>query len=300
MNKLFILKDIAPMTPREGYDAVIAEDLNSIAEGSFAVLNEHEKLITGEESAASGFRFAFGTAQGAVVTPEIASFAGTPRITIAAPVEGIKFSATISVDEVFAGEEYGFILVKKGTVANEHYKKSFSVVAKSDNAEDVINALVKVVNDQSVYTGIKAEAASNEFTLDAIDGYDDYNVVCTDSLQGAEVDITSSVKPTLDKEYVLNLIKECAADSGFRHPGMEAEKLYPGMYPELDADTYLSVSVHFHTNRVGAKPTDEKVNQIITALIPNTYTGKTAVQGFLSFLGESIVDAPEDLESLGD
>ena len=296
MNKLFILKDIAPMTPREGYDEVIAEDLNSIAEGSFAILDEHEKLYAGgDQSIATAFRIAIGTAQGAVVTPELISVAGDFRLTIAAPVEGVKFSATITVDEVFAGEEYGFILVKKGTVANEHYKKSFSVVAKSDNAEDVINALVKVVNNQSVYTGIEAEATSNGFTLDAIDGYDDYNVVCTDSLQGAEVDITSSVKPTLDKEYVLNLIKECAADSGFRHPGMEAEKLYPGMYPELDADTYFSFSLHFHTNRVGAKPTDEKVNQIITVLVPNTYTGKTTIQSFLSFMSSTIVDAPSDL-----
>ncbi|MCQ2971686.1 MAG: hypothetical protein MJ209_00070 [archaeon] len=293
MNKLFILKDVAMATPRTGYDSVVATDLNSIAEGSFVILNEHEQFVSSEAglSFAKASRFVIGTAQGAVVVPEVKL--KNARITIAEPAEGVKFSATIAIDEVFPDEEYCFILVKKGTVANEHYKKTFTTASKSNRPADVINALVADINNQSKYTGITAKKVSNTIQLSAVNGYDDYAVVCTDQLKGATVTTVNAKKPILDKEYVINLIKECAADSGFRHTGMEAEKLYPGMYPELDADSYYLLSCTFFTERESAKPTDEKVNQITHILIPNTYNGKTNLELTLHLFETVIVDAPD-------
>lgn len=262
MNKLYILKSVAYGS------AVTSHDLTELADGAIAIFEDGASEAT--DSALSGKRamFAVGTAEGPQVFPEVdLSTLEVVKSTYAAET---VWSQTFTFPTAVDGKEYGIIVCKKGVVANERNKWSFSIVANGTAAADAAAKLVADINNKSKYTGITASNSGAAVTVTTTNGNTDYSIVFVDGLEGTSMTSTTvGKKAVLDKAYVEELVKYCAADSGFRHPGMEAAKLYPGMFNIPNANSFVQYSLKFSTTRESAKPTDERVNQVVNIVVPS-------------------------------
>ena len=170
--------------------------------------------------------------------------------------------------------EYGFTMIKKGTVPHERNRWSVMVASQSDNAVTVAAALVKAVNDKTnELFPFTAEADGALITLTCQNPGEDWTIRFTDCLDrlnydGSVNDITAGEKAIGDMADIQDLASRCAAGKGFTDTYRDGDTIYPG-YPEaVENTTYNVYTLRFRVGRDAAKTRDERVWQIVHIAVP--------------------------------
>lgn len=177
---------------------------------------------------------------------------------------------TVTVPTIVAKETYGFTIVKKGKTFNERVNYSYSEYAKADAKQnDVVSALVKVVNANTENTGVKATASNNIITLENTVG-EDFNVVSELCSVVSTQDFAPAV---LDAAYVKDLAQRCVGGKGVQYLAEDGKELYPG-YPEDVADGYyLMYTLRFANKRAASSQVSDNVYQTIHIVVPVNAVG---------------------------
>lgn len=245
-------------------------DLTQVPEGVLALFNLSDgSLISTRDGMTGSFAVVLGRGENKMPLhfPEVNM--RTLTVEKAVYAAGKTFTASVEVEEVEKGKTYTVCLYKCGTVFNERNRWSFSVMAKNDKAEDVVEALAKQINNNTASAEITAEAEGTTLKVTAVKEGVNYTFAGADELMGIEVtDVTEGVPAILDKAYVQDLASRCAAGKGFNYLGDDGAEIYPG-YPETVEDTkYVMFTLRFAVPRVAAKQRDEVVYQILHIVLP--------------------------------
>lgn len=189
--------------------------------------------------------------------------------------------------------EYGFTMIKKGTVPHERNRWSVMVASQSNSASDVAAALAKAVNDKTnelfpftaVADGpdvnVSCQNLGEDWTIRFTDCLDGLNVAINDDNNSA-VEIENGKKAMGDMADIQDLASRCAAGKGFTDTYRDGDTIYPG-YPEaVENTTYNVYTLRFRVGRDAAKTRDERVWQIVHIAVP---VNGAAVQGIETVLG---------------
>ena len=188
--------------------------------------------------------------------------------------------------------EYGFTMIKKGTVPHERNRWSVTVASQSDDVKVVAAALAKAVNDKtSDLFPFTAEAGDDiltitcqnpgeDWTIRFTDCLDSLNVAVNDDLNGS-VDITRGEKAMGDMADIQDLASRCAAGKGFTDTYRDGDTIYPG-YPEaVENTTYNVYTLRFRVGRDAAKTRDERVWQVVHIAVPVNNASVSAIETIL-------------------
>lgn len=219
------------------------------------------------------------------------------------PVAGTHFEAAITAPtNVEEDSVYTLLLSKKGAGFNVRNNWTHSVLAKSDDADDVMNELAKLVNANGINTGLTAEYAEGTLTIKASD-YTDWAVNVADDWTKPEIEIVSGgASPIGDGAYVADLLHQCAAGKGVNYLGEDGSELYHNFVSEqntMNDDTepaYTIYTLRFAVSRKSAKTRDEVVSQLVH-IITKTSNVVTKLD---TVLGIGDDNTAETTEVLGD
>lgn len=180
------------------------------------------------------------------------------------------------------GLNYTITLAKKGVVFNE--RNLFSVTdtyrAKVKTAADLAKSLADQLNKLAPnLINIKATVSNTNNIIIQGQDYQDYEVVASDDLYGANSASTPAVAPMCDKDYVKNLASVCAQNRGFNNVYADGATIYPGYPMEVDADDYLIYNFHFANPRRASRTRDEAIWQDIYVAVPNVSPANAADTG---------------------
>lgn len=195
--------------------------------------------------------------------------------------------------------EYGFTMIKKGTVPHERNRWSVMVASQSDDAKVVAAALAKAVNDKtSDLFPFTAGVADSSLSITCQNPGEDWTIRFTDCLDGLNVsvndyddsmvDITAGEKAMGDMADIQDLASRCAAGKGFTDVYRDGDTIYPG-YPEVvENTTYNVYTLRFRVGRDAAKTRDERVWQVVHIAVP---VNGSAVSDIETILGLSAANA---------
>lgn len=199
------------------------------------------------------------------------------KVEKAAPKAGVHYSLVLNVDAadtLVENEIYDFVIVLKGKHFNERNTYTFSYKAKSgEYARDLLEAFRLFITGNKDGLKLAASGSSGSITISGID-YEDYEIKfegATSSVitKGSE---THGSVPTLDANYVKELMQNSASGKGFNYLYGEGKDIYPG-YPEAVAPgTYYMYTLRFAVPRASAKTVDEVVNQLVHIIVPSAAT----------------------------
>lgn len=199
------------------------------------------------------------------------------KVEKAAPKAGAHYSLVLNGDDADAlteNEIYDFVIVLKGKHFNERNTYTFSYKAKSgDDAKDLLDAFGAFITGNKDGLKLTVTDGTDKITLGGID-YEDYEIKfegATSSVitKGSE---THGAVPTLDADYVKDLIQNSVSGKGFNYLYGEGKDIYPG-YPEAIATgTYYMYTLRFAVPRASAKTVDEVVNQLVHIIVPSAAT----------------------------
>lgn len=191
--------------------------------------------------------------------------------------------------------EYGFTMIKKGTVPHERNSWSVTIASQSDSASVVAAALAKAVNDKTNELFPFVAVANNAMvTLVCQNPGEDWTIRFTDCLDGlnvamdanddGRVELTAGEKAMGDMADIQDLASRCAAGKGFTDTYRDGDTIYPG-YPEaVENTTYNVYTLRFRVGRDAAKTRDERVWQVVHIAVP---VNGSAVEGIETILGVS-------------
>lgn len=280
MRQFLLGKDVAYAT---------GSDLSAVADGAIGVFyNNNGQLAV--------------TATGKEVTKEAMLVLGRPSADggpIVLPifknnfsfVKGVysaatKFTADVTIPTPTKIGDYSLIVVLKGTKFNERNKWTAMVHVKdvSITPAKLAEELTKAINNNSVASGVKAEASEAKITITADKSGINYAVLGADELFDISVNVTAEGIPAYgDANYVKDLADKAAADAGFEYTYRDTYYyLYPN-YPinplkAKDAeDTGFTIFTLRFAEPRDVKTRDEVVNQIIQVAFP---TGADAITTF--------------------
>lgn len=188
--------------------------------------------------------------------------------------------------------EYGFTMIKKGTVPHERNRWSVMVASQSDNAAVIAAALVKAINDKTnELFPFTAEANGALITLTCQNPGEDWTIRFTDCLDGLNVAIdddnndtvqlTAGEKAMGDMADIQDLASRCAAGKGFTDVYRDGDTVYPG-YPEaVENTTYNVYTLRFRVGRDAAKTRDERVWQVVHIAVPVNGSAVSTIETIL-------------------
>lgn len=280
MRQFLLGKDVAYAT---------GSDLSAVADGAIGVFyNKNGQLTV--------------TATGTEVTKEAMLVLGRPSADggpIVLPifknnfsfVKGVysaatKFTADVTIPTPTKIGDYSLIIVLKGAKFNERNKWTAMVHVKdvSITPAKLAEELTKAINNNSVGSGVKAEASEAKITITADKPGINYAVLGADELFDISVNVTAEGIPAYgDANYVKDLADKAAADAGFEYTYRDAYYyLYPN-YPinplkakDVEDTGFTIFTLRFAEPR-DVKTRDEVVNQIIQVAFP---TGADAITTF--------------------
>lgn len=191
------------------------------------------------------------------------------------------FSANLTVAAVEAYSDYTIIVAKKGVKFNERNKWTATVhTGANPVVADVVSALAKHINQNSLNSGVKAVAAAGKITVTAVKSGTDYELIPADGIMGLAVTTTSTGIPAYgDAAYVKDLANKAAADAGFEYTYDEFEDFYPAypLNPLAQPDSadvgYTIYTIRFAEPRE-MRTRDEVVHQVVQIAYP---TGSAAI-----------------------
>lgn len=200
---------------------------------------------------------------------------------------GKTFKATVTIPAPTKLGEYSLIVVKKGQQFNYRNKWTATVLVNdiTMSANDLATKLAEQINNNTIGSGVTANAAAAVITIDAEKQGDDYEVIGADLLIGTNATVTTAGAPAYgDAAYVADLANKAAADAGFEYTYYTWTKnLYPN-YPlnplkaANAADTGFTIFTLRFAEPRDVKTRDEVVNQIVQVAFPTGATGITAFE----------------------
>lgn len=267
-------------------------DLTQLEEGVIGIFNPSTGvLVTSKEELPTNFAIACGSGADKYPIEFNVSLKGF-SVVKAEPSEGNVYQCKFTIPTPVIGKDYTVVITKKGVTFNERNNWTATLRAKTENAEDVAEAIVKQINFNTINLGIKASNSGDEVTLEGVSMNQDYAVNLADEMMGQELDEEVSAKtPILDKAYVQNIASQCAAGKGFNDVYPDGHTIYKG-YPENVEDVnYVMYTLRFFNPRVSHRTTDEPVYQILHIAVPED---ASCVSTF-----DSIFDVESDGSSAG-
>lgn len=196
------------------------------------------------------------------------------------------YSANFTVTAPTKVGDYTVMVIKKGVKFNERCKWTAMVHITdiTTSAETLAAAIAKEINNNSIGSGVKAEASTAKVTVTALNKGVDYELVMCDNLFGLSVTTTANGIPAYgDAQYVKDLSMKAAADAGIEYTYMDdVHYLYPNypLNPLAGANTtdagFTIFTMKFSEPRK-VKTVDEVVNQIVQVAFP---TGAAAITTF--------------------
>lgn len=200
---------------------------------------------------------------------------------------GKTFKATVTIPTPTKLGEYSLIVVKKGQQFNYRNKWTATVLVTdiTMSANDLATKLAEQINNNTIGSGVTANAAAAVITIDAEKQGDDYEIIGADLLMGTNATITTTGAPAYgDAAYVADLANKAAADAGFEYTYYTWTKnLYPN-YPlnplkaANTADTGFTIFTLRFAEPRDVKTRDEVVNQIVQVAFPTGAAGITAFE----------------------
>lgn len=197
-----------------------------------------------------------------------------------------KFTADVTITAPTKIGNYSLIVVLKGAKFNERNKWTATVYVKdvSITPAKLAEELAKAINNNSVGSGVTAEASEAKITITANKPGVNYAVLGADELFDISVNVTAEgILAYGDANYVKDLADKAAADAGFEYTYRDAYYyLYP-QYPlnPLKANDVEDTGFTIFTLRFAeprdVKTRDEVVNQIIQVAFP---TGADVITTF--------------------
>lgn len=312
MKQLLIVNSANALNAAETGKTVTAYDYSGLKAGAISFIqlggvNQPNTLLAAKPT--KNFAIALGRPNGQVpfVIPEVDI--RTLSVVKAVPKPATNFEVEFTVpnpDDVAPLVnptsmvqspivEYGFTMIKKGTVPHERNRWSVMVASQSESANDVAAALVKAVNDKTsemfpftatasgVNVTVTCQNPGEDWTIRFTDCLDGLNVAIDDATNNA-VQLTSGEKAMGDMADIQDLASRCAAGKGFTDTYRDGDTVYPG-YPEVvENTTYNVYTLRFRVGRDAAKTRDERVWQIVHIAVP---VNGAAVQGIEPILGVS-------------
>ena len=266
MKKLFIAGNVAyPVAPAD--PTAIADGAVGIyiKDGSFLaaptgtgdpVLNEFVSLCLGRSSANGGPKWVDRIALKGLNVVKTAAVAAT------------TFTAKVTCPTPTAGQVYTIVVVEKGTVFNQRSKYSAVVTAATGETASTLAAkLVTAINNNSRASGVSATANAADITITAAKAGVPYKVIPSDALYGATISaVTEGAKGINDAEYIKDLARQCASDSGFEYTYNDGDTIYPG-YVINPSGTFVLYTFTYTSGRFG-RTTDEPVTSVLHLAIP--------------------------------
>lgn len=286
MKQLFIVKKDAALNG----GASSPQDLSEMAEGSIGFYKLSDDSAWLEAKAEEDFALVGGTPANVLsrVFPEVDMH--SLKVVMAEPTDGVAYKAELEVAEAGIGEEFTVIVVKKGVLPHQRNTFTASVVAKSTDAEKVVEELAKRINAMATggtysYGGginVEAEAKGTTLEIRGLNVGEQFTVLGADALMGVEVTETNAEPAIGDKKYIQDLAQKCAAEMGFEHLDAEGVEIYPGYPVAVEDEKYYVFSLHFSTTRKAGKTGDERVMQYVHIAVPD---GAASLEGIKTILG---------------
>lgn len=264
MKQIILCKKVAYGSACTGYDYTLCPD------GAIALID----LMTNKALSAApthNFSIVLGAPKG--VKPFVISEVDFKSLQVVKStyVAGTPYEGVITFpDTVVVDKDYTIVISKKGAVRNERFRWSYTTRARSTVTANVIDDLVKSINNTTASTGFSASKTGTKLTISAPVGAH-IVVQGADDLIGATVAVTAKKEgnpAVLDKEYVKDLARQCAQNKGFNYTAPAAGNIYPD-YPEaVDAEQYTMFTLRFAVPRTYCKTTDEVVYQVVHICLP--------------------------------
>lgn len=271
-------------------DYASGSDLSEVAEGAVGVFYNEDGVLT---ASTSGDEF---SGEAMLVLGRSSEHGGPVVLPIwrgpgfsyvkGEYVESTTFSATVTVEAPTRIGDYSIIVALKGVKFNERNKWTAMKFVFDTNmtADELAEALAEQINNNSIGSGVTAEASGAVITITASKAGVDYEILPADLLYGAEVSVSEIGSPAYgDAKYVADLANKAAADAGFEYTYMDSVNyLYPS-YPlnplaAADAeDTGFTIFTLRFAEPRDVKTRDEVVNQIVQVAFP---TGASAISTF--------------------
>lgn len=223
------------------------------------------------------FHFNKGGDLGQVLFPiYLNNFSYTKSVYAAAT----KFEATITVPEPIVESDYTIIVTKKGIKFNERNKWTATVRSKNGSTADSIGKeLAKVINYNTIGSGVTASNSSGTITITAKEAGVDYEIIPADALFGTKVTVSTAGTPAInDAKAIKDMMEKAAADAGIEYTYIDND-LYPNYPPNpLAQPTAADVGYTVYTLKFAEpremKTFDTAVNQIVQIALP---TGAGAI-----------------------
>lgn len=182
-------------------------------------------------------------------------------------VDGIKFSAEVTVPTPVVGKDYTLTMAKAHTVLNERYKWSASERAREgDTAVIIAKKLGNQLKSLGKNEGFTATVVGTKITVTGID-YEAWNLIAGDSMFGATITTIKAMKPINDDAALKELQIRCIGAEGINSTSNDARKLYT--LPEFsNADGWTVYTLTFYPHRDLRSGSSENVKTIIHLAIP--------------------------------
>lgn len=244
-------------------------DLTTLAEGAIAcICLKDDKVLTGKPV----YNFSIACGRGDNKLPYLIPEVDVKSLTAtkASYEAGVKFSAKIAIPStIVEDKDFTLIVAKKKVVFNERNRWTATTRSKSTStATTIAEDLAKRINYMTEASGVTATAKAGVITVTAEKFGDDYELIPADELYGTVVTTTIGKDAVLDKAYVQNLAKHCAADKGVEYVAEDGVSIYPN-YPEAVAEEqYVMYTLRFAVPRAAAMQLDEVVNQVVHICVP--------------------------------
>lgn len=299
MKQLLIVNSNKALNAAGGSTISTPYDFSGLDEGAIAFFElGGTTLLSGPATKNFGIALGKGANKPALVIPEVDI--DTLEIVQTLPYKGATFAASFTMPTTVVGKEYTIILCKKGVVPEERNLFSTTIVAGTTTAATEADKMRKAINAK---TGemfpFVATGSSSTVTITCQVPGEDYEIKFADALYGTSTSsLTHGKKAIGDKDYIIDLAQQCAADKGFNYLDQASKDLYPG-YPEKveevgtmnasgsgDSSTvgYKIFNLHFATGRKAGKQVDERVWQYVHIAIPLTKADGSTAAAALSSL----------------
>lgn len=189
------------------------------------------------------------------------------RVGVTKAQSGDKYNVKLAASNdghISANDEVRINVIKKGKHFNEHSVYNFTYKsAKDENPSACLYSFIDwltLIKDE-LNISINSDTAGYSIVGN---GYDDYEI----QLYNLENRLSKTsekhaITPTLDVDYIKNLLQNSAAGKGFVYLEGDGKDIYPG-YPEaVPSNNYIMYTLRFAVPRASAKTRDEVVNQVV-------------------------------------
>lgn len=278
MLKLMIGKNVAYPTS--------AVDYNTVPDGVIAIFDRNFEFIADNSGSdkPKSFSVVMGRSNLAPTHVDMLSSEIT-RMEITEYQAATKYSATVTVANVAANENYAIQVIKKGTVWNQRSTWTATYTPKTgETATDVAAALRKSLNSNSISSGITVGGTGASIVITGKKNGEDYNIQPADDAYDKFTVTQTAAKIGIGtKEHIEDLVRKTAGEEGFRNTHGNTKHIYAGYNREV-ADSVYDIYVLKSASPREYGTHDEQVNHTLYIAMPKAAGQATAVKDILEWI----------------